>query len=710
MKMDPIVVETNLHGHTISIETGRIAKQADGSVIVRCGDTMLLVTAVCSKDPRDGADFLPLTCDYQEKTFSAGKFPGGFFKREGRPSEKETLTSRLIDRPLRPRFPKGFYHETQVIASVISKDDVYEGDVLAITGASAAMHLSQAPFDGPIAAVRMGFVADEFVVNPTHAQMEESQLDVIVACSRDAVVMVEGECQFVSEQRLAKALTLALEACQPLIQMQDDLRAKVGKAKIEFIPKEQPKDLVDKVCELAGESLLEAITVKTKFGRSDAVRAVRDRIQQELEPTYGEGNPFPLKDFKGIFGALQSKQARGLVLDKGVRIDGRQPDEVRDLAMEVGLLPRTHGSALFTRGETQALVTTTLGTRSDEQKIDGLMTEEWRTFLLHYNFPPFSVGEARFLRGPGRREIGHGNLGRRGLAPVLPVETDFPYTIRIVSDITESNGSSSMASVCGGSLALMDAGVPITASVAGVAMGLIKGEGDKFVVLTDILGDEDHMGDMDFKVVGTREGITAIQMDIKVAGITEEVFVQALEQARRGRLHILDAMDKIMDKARPDLSPYAPRITTIQIPVDKIRDIIGPGGKTIRSIVEQTGVKIDVEDDGRVLIASTNGEAAEKALRIIHELTASPEVGAYYLGKVVRVEPFGAFVQMFGGTDGLIHISQLAEERVNQVEDVVNVGDEVLVKVLEIDKERGRIRLSRKDALGLDPAKVVSQM
>ncbi|MDP8221897.1 MAG: polyribonucleotide nucleotidyltransferase [Candidatus Lernaella stagnicola] len=708
--MQVTVFEADVFGKTITIETGRMAKQADGSVIVRCGDTMVLVTAVCDKDPREGADFLPLTCDYQEKTYSAGKIPGGFFKREGRPSEKEILTSRLIDRPVRPRFPKGFNHELQIVAGLLSKDDTHEGDVLGITGASTALHISHAPFDGPISAVRVGYVGGKFIANPTHQEMPESEMDLIVAASRDAIVMVEGECQFVPEDRLTKALMFGFQACQPLNDVQDKLREAVGVEKMVFTPKELPADLVSAVQDAVGERLLAALTVKDKAGRRNALRALRDEVFETLNEGHAEESLIPKKDFREVYDRLKSDTARNLVLSKRVRIDGRQPDEVRLLTMEVALLPRTHGSALFTRGETQALVTTTLGTSSDEQKIDGLLDEEWRTFLLHYNFPPFSVGEVRFLRGPGRREIGHGNLARRALAPVLPSEEDFPYTVRLVSDVLESNGSSSMATVCGGSLALMDAGVPITEAVAGVAMGLIKGEGDDFVVLTDILGDEDHMGDMDFKVTGTKDGITAIQMDIKVSGINEEVFTKALEQARVARLHILEGMNAVLAKSRPDLAPHAPRITTVMISTDKIRDIIGPGGKTIRRIVEETGVKIDVEDDGRVLIASTDGAAAEKAVQIIRELTAEPEEGKFYVGRVVRIEAYGAFVQIFPGVDGMIHISQLEERRVERVEDVINLGDEVLVQVIEIDKERGRVRLSRKAALGLDPADVVEQL
>ena len=707
--MEPIIIAKEINGLTISLETGRMARQAGGSVLIRCGDTMVLATAVVDPKARPGADFLPLTCDYQEKTYSAGKIPGGFFKREGRPSEKEILTSRLIDRPLRPRFPKGFFHETQIIASVLSKDELHDGDVLGITASSAALGLSNAPFDGPIAAVRVGFINGEYIVNPTHAQMDESEIDVIVAASRTAIVMVEGESRFVSEETLTKALMFGFAGCQPFIDMQIELIEKAGKPKMEFVAPELPADLLAAVEAAAGDRMLAGLTVKDKEGRRQALTTLRTELLEQLSQGRSEDDPLSEGDFRDCFDKVKKQVARNLVLTKRIRIDGRKIDEVRPIFIEVGVLPRAHGSALFTRGETQALVTTTLGTRSDEQKIDGLLDEEWRTFMLHYNFPPFSVGEARFLRGPGRREIGHGNLARRGLAPVLPNEEAFPYTIRVVSDTLESNGSSSMAAVCGGSLSMMDAGVPSTQAVAGVAMGLIMGEGD-FVVLTDILGDEDHMGDMDFKVTGSAEGITAIQMDIKVAGINEAVLDQALKQARDGRLHILEKMNEVLATPRPELSPYAPRITTIKIPVDKIRDIIGPGGKTIRGIIAETGAKIDVEDDGRVLVASANAEASEKAIRIIRELTAEPEQGKYYLGKVVRTENFGAFVQILPGVDGLIHISELEDRRVERTEDVVNVGDEVLVQVIEIDSERGRVRLSRKAALGLDPKEVVEKL
>ena len=704
--MERIVVETDFFGRTISLETGLMAKQANGSVIIRQGDTMVLATAVMAPKAREGIDFFPLTCDYQEKTYSAGKIPGGFFKREGRPSEKEVLTSRLIDRPLRPRFPEGFHNEVQIVASLLSMDELNEGDVLGITAASAALHISSIPFNGPIAAVRVGYIDEQFVANPTIEQMAKSQLDLVIAGSEDALVMVEGEAQFVREEIVVKGLIFGQMALQKLIALQKQLRDQVGKPKVEFTAPELPGDVIELIRKIASARIIDTLRIKEKLARYAAFSALRDAVFAEANEGRAEEEKYHLGLLAQCFEHVETDIMRSMVLKDRVRIDGRGFNEVRPITITTGLLPRTHGSALFTRGETQALVTVTLGTSSDEQKIDGLLGETWRRFLLHYNFPPFSVGEAKPLRSPGRREIGHGNLARRSLNPVLPPETDFPYTIRVVSDILESNGSSSMATVCGGSLALMDAGVQTVGPVAGVAMGLIK-EGDAFAVLTDIIGDEDHLGDMDFKVAGTFKGITAIQMDIKIGGITEAIYTQALEQAREARLHILGVMKEALPKPRPDLSPYAPRITTIEIPVDKIRDVIGPGGKVIRGIIEETGVKIDVEDDGRVMIASNDQEAAKKALAIIRRLTAVPEQDKFYMGKVVRIENYGAFVEILPGTDGLLHISQIDNKRINQVTDVLNLGDEILVKVIEVDKENGRIRLSRKAALGVKPEEVI---
>jgi polyribonucleotide nucleotidyltransferase len=704
--MERVVVETEFFGRTLSLETGRIARQADGSVVIRLGDTMVLATAVTAPNMRPGVDFFPLTCDYQEKTYSAGKIPGGFFKREGRPSEKEILTSRLIDRPLRPRFPKGFANEVQIIASLLSMDDENDGDVLGITAASAALHISSIPFVGPIAAVRVGYIDEQFVINPAIPQMEKSQIDLVVAGSENALVMVEGEAQFVREEIVTKALMFGQTAIKKLIALQNELRDKVGRPKLEFTPPELPADILERVKATASARIVETLKIKEKQKRYAAFAALRQAVFAELNEGRAADQLIDLGVAAKCFEQVETKIMRSMMLKDHQRIDGRGFAEVRPITIQTGLLPRTHGSALFTRGETQALVTITLGTSSDEQKIDGLLGETWRRFLLHYNFPPFSVGEVRPLRGPGRREIGHGNLARRALNSVLPPETDFPYTIRVVSDILESNGSSSMATVCGGSLALMDAGVQTVSPVAGVAMGLVK-EGDDYAILTDIIGDEDHLGDMDFKVAGTFKGITAIQMDIKIGGITEQIYSQALEQAKEARLHILNVMKEALPKPRPDLSPYAPRITTIEIPVDKIRDVIGPGGKIIRGIIEETGVKIDIEDDGRVMIASTDEEASKKAVAIIRRLTAVPELDKFYMGKVVRIETYGAFVEIMPGTDGLLHISQLDNKRVNAVEDILQMGDEVLVKVIEIDKENGRIRLSRKAALGVKPEEVI---
>jgi len=707
--MSRIVVETEIAGLKVSLENGWMAKQANGAVVVRVGDTMVLATAVASTSPREGGDFLPLTCDYLEKTYSAGKIPGGFFKREGRPSEKEVLTSRLIDRPLRPLFPKGYYNEVQIMAQVLSKDDTNEADVLAITGASAALHISNIPFNGPLAAVRVGYIDGQFIINPTHEQSEKSELDLVVAGSREAIVMVEGEAKFVPEEIIAQALVRGHAALQPLIRLQEELREKVGLPKDTVKAVELPADLLAQVKNMATPRITANLNIQVKQERYRAFAKLREDLLAELNAGRAADDPLDPGAFVQCFNHVESEIMRHMILAQKRRIDGRSFDQVRPITIDVGLLPRTHGSALFTRGETQALVTVTLGTSSDEQKIEGLMGEEYRRFLLHYNFPPFSVGEAKPLRSPGRREIGHGNLARRAINLVLPAEENFPYTMRVVSDILESNGSSSMATVCGASLALMDAGIPTNAAVAGVAMGLVKGEND-FAILTDILGDEDHLGDMDFKVCGSEKGVTAIQMDIKVTGITEPILAQALRQARDGRLHILGKMKDAIAAPRPDLSPYAPRITTLKIPVDKIRDVIGPGGKVIRGIIEQTGVKIDVEDDGRVMVASNNSEAASEAIRMIKELTAVPEVGKFYYGKVVRIEDFGAFVRILPGLDGLIHISQLDNRRVNTVDEVVRVGDDVLVKVIEIDEERGRIRLSRKAALGLNPKDVVEDL
>jgi len=687
--------DISVGGRTISIETGRLAKQADGSVIVRSGDTMVLVTACADANPREGVDFLPLTCDYKENSYASGRIPGGFFKREGKPPEKEVLTSRLIDRPIRPLFPAGWRHETQIIAFVISADTENDSDVLAITGASAALAISSVPFSRSIAGVRVGLVEGEFLINPTFEQRRKSKLDLIVAGSKDAIVMVEAGAKEVSEEDIVQALEHAHAAIKDLIAGIDALAADAGKKKVEAKAKDIDPKFRAEVESKAYGPLAEAMRIKDKlenYGKVDAVLA-------ELQAGYPETEPEKRSGAKSVFKDLKAKVMRDEALERGKRLDGRAFDEIRPITIEVGVLPRVHGSALFTRGETQALVTATLGTADDQQKIEMVDGEIWKRFMLHYNFPPFSVGEVQFLRGPGRREIGHGALAERSLMPMVPTEEKFPYTVRVVSDILESNGSSSMASVCGGSLAMMDAGVPLTAPVAGVAMGLIMDESTgKYAVLSDIAGAEDHYGDMDFKVAGTASGITALQMDIKVSGITTEIMRKALEQARAGRLFILDKMQATLSAARNDVSTHAPRIVTLRIPVDKIRDVIGPGGKMIRSIIERTGVKIDVEDDGRVNVASSDEASAQKAIGIIQELTATPELNKTYLGKVQRITDFGAFVEIMPGLDGLLHVSEIAHYRVKDVRDELKEGEQVMVKVINIDPS-GKIRLSRKALL-----------
>jgi polyribonucleotide nucleotidyltransferase len=686
-------VEADFHGRQLSIETGKVAKQAGGAALVRFGETVVLVTATAMRSVREGIDFFPLTCDYVEKTFAAGKIPGGFFKREGRPAEKEVLTSRLIDRPLRPLFPKGFRCETQVIATVLSHDRENDPDMISIVGASTALTLSDIPWGGPIAAVRVGRIGGKLVINPSTSQLEDSDLNLIVAAGRDAIVMVEGGAQVLPEALLLEALFAAHDAVQPILDMQDELRKAVGKPKREVIAPARDTALEATVSEYALPKLRDALGKSVKTERYAAL----DKVHEEASAALGNADPVRSKAVGDLVDKLKKQVVREAIVRDGRRLDGRGLSEVRPITCDIDVLPRTHGSAIFTRGETQALVVTTLGTSSDEQKIDALIGEHYKKFMLHYNFPPFSTGEVKFLRSPGRREIGHGALAERAILPVLPEEDGFPYTIRIVSEILESNGSSSMATVCGGSLSLMQAGVPIKASVAGVAMGLIK-EGDEVRVLSDILGDEDHLGDMDFKVAGTRDGITAVQMDIKIGGVTRAVMQQALEQAREARVHILGVMDSAIASPRTELSTHAPRIVTLRIKTDRIRDLIGPGGKTIRGIVEETGAKIDVEDDGTVLVASSDGDSMQKAIDRIRALTAEAEVGKIYRGTVRRVVDFGAFVEIMPGTDGLVHISQLANERVRQVTDVVHEGDVIDVKVIEVDKS-GKIRLSRKEAL-----------
>ena len=681
---------------TITLETGRIAKQAHGSILISVGETMVLVTACGNTEERPGIDFFPLTCDYIEKTFAAGKIPGGFFKREGRPRDEEVLTSRLIDRPCRPLFPDGYRCDTQVIATVLSVDKVNPSDILSLTAASAALHLSNIPWSGPIAGVRVGRIAGQFIAFPTFEQIEKSDLDLIVAASRDAIVMVEGGADEISEDDLVDALMFAHKAVQPLLELQERLREAVGQPKRSFTAKRPSEALVARVREVASAGIQDASRTRVKQERYAKFKALSKSTVEALAAEF----PGEEKFIKEAFHDLQSHTIRTMIVEERVRIDGRDTVTVRPIASEVGLLPRVHGSALFTRGETQAIVTSTLGTSQDEQKIDALTGERWKRFLLHYNFPPYSVGEVKPIRSPGRREVGHGNLAERALARMMPTNEQFPYTIRIVSEVTESNGSSSMATVCGGTLSLMDAGVPMRAPVAGVAMGLIK-EGDKFAVLTDILGDEDHLGDMDFKVCGTKKGVTAIQMDIKVDGLSREILAQALDQARTGRLHILDRMLTTLSASRTELSKYAPRITTIKVKPDQIRLVIGPGGKMIKAIVDQTGVAIDIEDDGTVNIASSDPVAVERAIAIVRGLTAEAEIGATYKGTVKRLMEFGAFVEIFPGTEGLVHVSELAHERVENVSDVVKEGDTIDVKVLSVEEGSGKIRLSRRALLAL---------
>ena len=686
-------VQIDFHGRPLSIEVGRVARQANGSALVQYGETVVLGTAVASNSPRVGIDFFPLTVDYQEKTFAAGKIPGGFFKREGRPAEKEVLTSRLIDRPLRPLFPDGFRCETQIIVTVLSVDKENDADVVAMIAASAALHVSDIPFHGPIAGVRIGRKDGKFVINPLQSEIDAQELNVVVAGSRDSIVMVEGGAKIVVEDVMLDALYLAHAEIQKLIDVQEELRAKVGKPKRTVVEPEVNPTLQARVEQLAATRIAQALEFVAKQERAAAIKEVRNDVIAAVLRENADAE----SEARGIFEEIERRVVRQAIVSQKRRLDGRGLEDIRPISCEVQVLPRTHGSAIFTRGETQALAVTTLGTSSDEQKIDALIGEHYKKFMLHYNFPPFSVGEVKFLRNPGRREIGHGALAERALSAVLPDEAEFPYTIRLVSEILESNGSSSMASVCGGALSMMDAGVPIKAPVAGIAMGLIK-EGDEVRVLSDILGDEDHLGDMDFKVAGTAEGVTALQMDIKIRGVTKEIMRQALHQARQGRLHILDVMGRTLSEARKTMSVHAPRIVTLKVRPEKIRDIIGPGGKVIRGIIEETGVKIDVEDDGSVFIASSDGASLQRAIDLIEGITVEAQVGKVYKGTVRRIVDFGAFVEILPGTDGLLHISQIGPGRVQRVSDVLKEGDQIPVKVLEIDRS-GKIRLSRKEAM-----------
>jgi polyribonucleotide nucleotidyltransferase len=686
-------VEIELDGRSISLEAGDLARQAGGAVVARQGDTMVLVSATMASSPREGIDFFPLTVDYREKTYAAGKIPGGFFKREARPSDLETLTCRLIDRPIRPLFPDGFRNETQIVCFVISHDEVNPADVIALTGASAALMISDIPFDTPIAGARIGRINESFVFNPTREESEQSDIHLLMAGTADGIVMVEAGANEASEDEMMSALEFGHERIKKLIDLQIQLKSRISKEKLQVEKEEIDDTLVERVSSIRPK-LESAMQIVSKQERSETIKQVKKDMENEVNP---EGDDTLKGALGNLFHDLEKDVVRKLILEQQKRVDGRNLDEVRPISIKPGYLPRAHGSAVFTRGETQALVSTTLGTKVDEQRMDTLELKGTKHFYLHYNFPAFCTGETKFIGGPGRREIGHGMLAERSLVPILPDRDSFPYSIRIVSDILESNGSSSMASVCGGSLSLMDAGVPIKNPVAGIAMGLIK-EGDQAAILSDILGSEDHLGDMDFKVAGTQNGITALQMDIKIAGLDKDLMARALRQAKEGRLHILGEMSKALEAPRPSLSKYAPRIITMRVPTDKIRDIIGPGGKVIRDIVDKTGVSIDIEDSGLVSIASSDEEAAKKAIEYVENLIQEVEIGKIYLGKVKKIVEFGAFVEIFPGTDGLVHISQICDRRIKSVSDEIQEGDEVKVKVIDVD-QRGKVKLSRKDAL-----------
>lgn len=694
MSAASIAVSAEVGNRILTIETGHIARQASGAVWVRYGDTVVLAAAVRDEKIREGVDFVPLMVDYQEMSYAAGKIPGGFFRREiGRPSEKEVLTSRLIDRPIRPLFPKGYNYDTQIIATVLSVDQEHEPDVLAITGASAALHISDIPFGGPIGAVRIGRIDGNFIVNPSMEELCKSDINLVVAGTREAIVMVEGGAIFVPEDDLLEALDIAHKAIQPIIDIQEELRQKVGRPKQEFIVPEKPQELVEAVKAIALESIREVMTTPEKMLRKEKKKALHEQVVSSLIEKY----PDAQKEIEEILDDLEREVVRKMMIEEGQRIDGRGMSDIRPIEIAVGVLPRTHGSAIFRRGETQVLAVTTLGSSSDEQKIEALTGETFKSFMLHYNFPPFCVGEVKPLRGPSRREIGHGALAERAVQPILPDSETFPYTIRVVSEVLESNGSSSMATVCGATLSLMDAGVPVKDMVAGIAMGLVK-EGDKVAILTDIIGDEDHLGDMDFKVTGSDKGVTALQMDIKISGITREIMRKALDEAKKARLTILEKMRSVISAPRPELSPYAPRVVITQIATEKIRDLIGPGGKVIRQIVAETGTKIDIGEDGRVVIMGPSQESCQKALDRVKLVTLEPEVGQIYTAKITKITDFGAFAEIRPNLEGLIHISQLDTKRVKKVSDVVKEGDEVLVKVIEIDKD-GRFKLSRKAIL-----------
>lgn len=691
-KESKIEVSGEFGGKEITFESGWVAKQAGGSVIVRQGETLVMVT-MCSQDAKPDQNFFPMVVEYQERAYAAGKIPGGYIKREGRPGDSEILTARLIDRPIRPMFPDGYMDEVQIICTVLSADGIHSPDVLAMCGASAALHISKVPFLGPLGGVRVARVDSKFIANPTPEELEKSDMDIFLAATSDSIIMVEGGAKMVPEAEIQDALNFGQDEIRKVIKIQEELREKCGVEKIEFVAPDSGAELRERVLSLLGNKIEEALKIKDKQERNGTLSAVKSEVKESLLEEFPDSSD----KISDVISKKVKDVVRALAFTEGFRIDGRGFSDVRPIECETSVIPRAHGSALFTRGETQAIVTATLGTASDAQRQESLQGMKEKTFMLHYNFPPYSTGEVKMLRSPGRREVGHGNLAERALIPVIPAQTECPYVIRIVSDITESNGSSSMASVCGGALSLMDAGIKIKAPVAGVAMGLLK-EGDNVVVLTDILGDEDHYGDMDFKVCGTEEGITALQMDIKCTGLSRETMKQALEQARQGRLHILGEMKKGLAETRDDLSKYAPRITTIKIKTEKIREVIGSGGKTIQGIVAATGVSIDIDDDGTVKIASSDQESAKKALEIIKGIVEEAEIGKIYKGVVKRIADFGAFVEILPGTEGLVHISQLEDRRVEKVTDVLSEGDEVMVKVLDIDRQ-GKIRLSRKEAL-----------
>ena len=688
-----IQFETEVAGRKLVIESGKAAQQANGSVMIRYGDTVLLVTATASKEPREGVDFLPLTVDYEERLYAVGKIPGGFIKREGKPSEKAILSARLVDRPLRPLFPKGFRNDVQVIATVLSVDQDNTPDVAAINGASCALCISDIPFEGPVGAVSVGLIDGKYVINPTVAESEKSRLRLVVAGTKDAVLMVEAGADEVTEEEMLEAILFGHEEIKKIVEFQEEIVKQIGKPKMEVQVEEVDPELESAVREYATDKILQAIRIYDKQEREALIDEINEETIQHFQETYPESE----KIIANILYDILKEEVRKMITYEGIRPDGRKHDEIRPISCEVGILPRTHGSGLFTRGQTQVLTVATLGALGDVQILDGLGIEESKRYMHHYNFPPYSTGETKVLRGPGRREIGHGALAERALEPMIPSEEEFPYTIRLVSEVLSSNGSTSMASVCGSTLALMDAGVPIKAPVSGVAMGLIK-QDDKVTILTDIQGMEDFLGDMDFKVAGTKNGITAIQMDIKIKGIDGEILKVALQRAKEGRLFILDKMLSVISEPRKELSPYAPRIYTVTVDPEKIRDIIGPGGKTINKIIAETHTKIDIEDDGKVYIAAPDEAMGKKAVEIIDKLTRDVEVGGIYLGKILRITNFGAFAEILPGKEGLIHISKLSKDRVKRVEDVVKVGDEILVKVTDIDKQ-GRINLSHKDAI-----------